>query len=211
MKTAIIIGATGLIGTELTKQLLKDSRYSVILLLGRNKTVLDHPKLKHVALDFDHPDASMIKGDELFCCLGTTIKTAGSKEVFYKVDHDYVVNTATLARHNGIARIAVVSAMGADSNSSVFYTKTKGDMELAVSALAFEACYIVRPSMLLGNRKEFRLGETIGKWIMIPFSFLIPKKYKAIKDSQVAKSMIHFMNSSLKGNHFIENDTMLNL
>lgn len=211
MKTAIVTGATGLIGNAVIQQLLNDTRYSNVLILVRKKLALDHPKLKQLVFDFDKPDASLIKGDELYCCLGTTIKTAGSKEVFFKVDHDYVVHTAKLAKQNGIDQLAVISAMAANSKSSVFYNKTKGEMEEAISDIGFKTSYIFRPSLLLGNRKEFRLAENLAKLIMVPLSFLIPKKYMAIKDTQVARAMIHFMNSQHTGNHIIENDAMLTL
>lgn len=211
MKKAIIIGASGLIGKALTTELLNDIRYSEIILLVRKPLELSHQKLKQVVFNFEAPDSSVLNADELFCCLGTTIKTAGSKEAFYKVDYHYVVNTAKAARANGVKKMEVISSMGADKNSSIFYSKVKGEMEDALSALGFDELVIVHPSLLLGNRTEFRLGETISKWLMIGLAFLIPKKYKAIKDTQVAKAMIHYMNLNITGKVVIENDALLDV
>ena len=209
MKIAIIIGSTGLIGHKLTEQLLNDNRYSKVTILVRKKARPDHPKLEQLVFDFDNPDISVFKGNELYCCLGTTIKTAGTKEAFYKVDYNYVLNSAKQAKQNGIAKLAVISSMGANKRSSAFYTKTKSEMEDAVAGLNFDSCFILRPSLLLGNRKEFRFGEKIATLLMKSLSFIIPDKYKGIKDEQVAKAMIHFMNTNEKGNHIIENNLLL--
>lgn len=209
MKTAIIVGATGLIGKELCRQLLADERYEKVKLLVRKHQELTHPKIEELIIDFNALDALSIIGDELYCCLGTTIKTAGSKEAFYKVDYEYVVQVSKQALKAGVKKLVVVSAMGADKKSSVFYNKVKGEMEEAISQLDFENTIIVRPSMLLGNRSEFRLGELIGKKVMRALSFLIPAKYKAIHDYQVAKAMILQANTNLKQFVIVENQDML--
>ena len=210
MKTAIVLGATGLIGKKVTEQLLKNNTYSTVIIIVRKALNIKHPKLKQQTFNYDAIDKTLLKGDDLFCCLGTAIKTAGSKEAFRKVDLDYVVNTAKAAKENGINHFAVVSAMGADKNSNIFYNKTKGEMEEAIKAIGFNSTYIIRPSLLLGNRKEFRFGELLGKFIMITLSFLIPKKYRAIYDVQVALAMIHFMNQTENGFFVKENDELLN-
>lgn len=209
MKTAIIIGATGLIGKALSKQLLENARYARIILLVRKPLELTHPKLKQVIYNFEQPDTEHLKADELYVCMGTTIKTAGSKEAFYKVDYTYVVTTAKTALANGTKKCAVISAMGANKNASIFYNKVKGDMEEALNTIGFEELVIVRPSLLLGKRHEFRFGELISKFLMAALAFLIPKKYKAIHDYQVAKAMIHYMNLNQTGKVIVENDTML--
>lgn len=209
MKTAIIVGATGLIGKELCKQLIADARYEKVKLLVRKHQELRHPKIEELIIDFNNLNDLSILGDELYCCLGTTIKTAGSKEAFYKVDYEYVVQIAKQALQSGVRKIVVVSAMAANKNSSVFYNKVKGEMEEAVSQLGFQNCIIVRPSMLLGNRAEFRLGELIGKKVMMALSFLIPAKYKAIYDHQVVKAMIDNCNNSEQKLLIVENDKML--
>jgi uncharacterized protein YbjT (DUF2867 family) len=210
MKTAIVLGATGLIGKKVTEYLLKDDAYSTVIILVRKTLNINHPKLKQHIFNYDEIDNTLLKGDDLFCCLGTTIKTAGSKDAFRKVDLDYVVNVAKAAKENGINHFAVVSSMGADKHSNIFYNKTKGEMEEAIKSIGFDSTYIIRPSLLLGNRKEFRVGELIVKFFMISLSFLIPKKYRAIYDVQVALAMIHFMNQTERGFFVKENDELLN-
>ena len=210
MKTAIILGATGLIGKKVTEHLLKNDTYSTVIILVRKPLNINHPKLKQHIFNYDAIDNTLLKGDDLFCCLGTTIKTAGSKEAFRKVDLDYVVNVAKASKGNGINHFAVISAMGANKNSIVFYNQIKGEMEESIKAIGFNSTYIIRPSLLLGDRKEFRFGELIGKFFMITLSFLIPKKYRAIYDVQVAIAMIHFMSQTEHGFFVKENDELIN-
>ena len=210
MKTAIVLGATGLIGKKVTEHLLKNDTYSTVIILVRKPLNINHPRLKQHIFNYDAIDNTLLKGDDLFCCLGTTIKTAGSKEAFRKVDLDYVVNVAKASKGNGINHFAVISAMGANKNSTVFYNQIKGEMEEAIKAIGFDSTYVIRPSLLLGDRKEFRFGELIGKFFMITLSFLIPKKYRAIYDVQVAISMIHFMSHTEHGFFIKENDELLN-
>jgi uncharacterized protein YbjT (DUF2867 family) len=210
MKTAIVLGATGLIGKKVTEHLLKNDNYSTVIILVRKPLNINHPKLKQHIFNYDAIDNTLLKGDDLFCCLGTTIKTAGSKEAFRKVDLDYVVNVAKASKVNGINHFAVISAMGANKNSTVFYNQIKGEMEESIKAVGFNSTYIIRPSLLLGDRKEFRFGELIGKFFMITLSFLIPKKYRAIYDVQVAFATIHFMNQTERGFFVKENDELLN-
>jgi uncharacterized protein YbjT (DUF2867 family) len=209
MKTAIVLGATGLIGKKVTEYLLKNDSYSTVIILVRKPLNINHHKLKQHIFNYDAIDNTLLKGDDLFCCLGTTIKTAGSKEAFRKVDLDYVVNVAKASKVNGINHFAVISAMGANKNSTVFYNQIKGEMEESIKAVGFNSTYIIRPSLLLGDRKEFRFGELIGKFFMITLSFLIPKKYRAIYDVQVAIAMIHFMNQNERGFFVKENDELL--
>jgi uncharacterized protein YbjT (DUF2867 family) len=209
MKTALILGATGLIGKKITEQLLDHPNYSSVIILVRKKLSIHHPKLTQQIFNYDFPNLSLIKADDVYCSLGTTIKTAGSKEAFRKVDYDYVVTIAKAGKENGVNQIAVISAMGANKDSNIFYNRTKGEMEAAIKKIGFNTALIIRPSMLLGNRTEFRFGELIGKYIMTSLSFLIPKKYKAIYDVQVAKATIYFMNSNLKGFIVKENEELI--
>ena len=208
MKTALVIGATGLIGRQLVELLLADSRYITVIALARKPLTLKHSKLKNIQFDFDNPDELQVQGDELFCCLGTTIKKAGSQQAFYKVDYEYTLLSAQLAYKNGTKRITLVSSMGADKNARIFYNRTKGAIEEAIAAIGFEATFIVRPSLLLGSRTEFRLGEVIAKTLMKVFDFAIPRKYRAIDAAQVARAMIVLMNSGKRGLHVIESDAL---
>lgn len=208
-KTALIIGASGLIGKQLVQQLLEDDRYEKVTALVRKPLDIRHEKLDQTRYDFDWPNADLAIGDELFCCLGTTIKKAGSQAAFRKVDYDCIVETAKIALGNGTKKIAVVSSIGADKDSSIFYNKVKGETEEALRKLNYDACYILRPSLLMGAREELRMGELVGKLFMTAFSFAVPKKYKGIEGKQVAKAMIGVMHSDRTGFQILESDELL--
>lgn len=210
-KTAVIIGASGLIGQELLQQLLQDERYSKITALVRRPLDIEHEKLEQTRYDFDWPNADLVIGDEFFCCLGTTIKTAGSQTAFRKVDYDYVLETAKMALANGTKKMAMISSMGADKNSKVFYSRIKGEIEAALQELNYETCHILRPSLLMGARNELRMGELVGKLAMTAFSFAIPKKYKGIEAKQVAKAMRTSINSDKTGFQIFESDELLTM
>lgn len=206
MKKAIILGASGLTGKELIGLLHKDKRYSRIILLVRKELNINLPKTEQLLFDFDNLIPDNFTADEMYCCLGTTIKKAGSKEEFEKVDYDYVSKIAGIAHINGIKSFAVVSSMGANINSKIFYSKVKGKMEEAVKRIGFEKCCIVRPSLILGKRSEFRFGEAFAKIFMLSFSFLIPHKYKAVSAKKIAMSMINTLNDKNKGLTVLESD-----
>lgn len=210
-KSALILGSTGLIGTQLMKETLGNKEYSSVYTIVRKPTGLEHPKLEEVVADFSrlHENSEEFQVDEVFICLGTTRKQAGSKESFINVDYDYVVEAAKLAKAHGVQRIAVVSAIGADSNSLFFYNKVKGQMEEAVSSIGIHSTYFFRPSLLLGDRKEFRLGEKMGEWLGKAIGpLLIGKlsKYRAVESKKVANAMIACMKNSKKGVHVVESD-----
>ncbi|MGB3947384.1 MAG: NAD(P)H-binding protein [Bacteroidia bacterium] len=194
-KTAIIIGATGLIGNELLNLLLNDSEFEKVKIFVRKSQSITNSKLEQHIVNFDSIEnfSSLITGDVCYCCLGTTINTAGSKEAFTKVDYTYPTEFAKIAKNNGIANFLLISSIGANKNSSNFYLKVKGDTEYALEQLNFKHLALLRPSMLLGKRTEFRLGESIGKIAMKLFSFAFIgslKAYKAIEATTVAKAMI---------------------
>jgi uncharacterized protein YbjT (DUF2867 family) len=215
-KTAIVIGASGLVGTELVKKLLQDDSFTEVKLFLRKPLELSHQKLIQHSIDFNSiaKYADLITGDVVFCCMGTTIKTAGSKENFIKVDYTYVVNFAHVAKQNGAEKFILVSSMGADKNSTNFYLKVKGDVESDITRLKFKNLIVVRPSMLLGDRKEFRLGELIAKKIMMGLGFLFVgklKKYKAIQASTVATAMITLSKNELQDVSVFENNRLLEI
>lgn len=204
MKTALIIGSTGLIGSDLLKFLLANSDYKKVIAFSKRNIDLKHPKLELQIIDFDKPDTfkNSIKGDDFFCAIGTTIKQAGSKKGFRKVDYDYPKQFASIAATNGIKQFLLISSLGADSTSNNFYLKTKGDIENFLKATTFKTVAIVRPSLLLGDRKEFRLGEKIGGFLMETFSFLFIwklKSYKPIQSSTVAKALELIANNETSG------------
>jgi len=207
-KTALIIGASGMVGTQLVQQLLQDERYEKITALVRKPLDIRHEKLVQARYDFDWPNADLAIGEELFCCVGTTIKKAGSQAAFRKVDYDCIVETAKIALGNGTKKIAIISSMGADKDSSIFYNKVKGETEEALRKLNYEACYILRPSLLMGARDELRMGELVGKLAMTAFSFAVPKKYKGIESDQVAKAMIAVMQANKTGFQILESDEL---
>lgn len=213
MKTAIIIGATGLTGKALLYQLLEDKQFSTVILFLRKDLNISHPKLVQHCIDFNALDAykDLIKGDVIFCCLGTTIKTAGSQEAFKKVDYTYPTEFAKIAKQNDVSTFCLQSSLGADSKSNNFYLKVKGETEDFIRQLNYVSFSIFRPSMLLGNRTEFRLGETIGKIVMQGLSFMFIgklKRYKAIHVNQVASAMIKHSTANKTGNIIIENEEM---
>lgn len=215
-QTAIIIGASGLVGNEVLNLLLTDDHFDKVKVFVRKPLAMDHPKLEQHVIDFSliYRSTDLVKGDVLFCCLGTTIKTAGSKEEFKKVDYAYPLAFAKVAKQNGLKKFILISSIGATNNTSNFYLKVKGDIEKELEKLKFESLIIVRPSMLLGNRKEFRLGEFIGKMVMKLVSVLFIgkfKKYKAIEATTVAKAMIVLSLSDLAGVSVIQSDRLMEM
>lgn len=208
MKTALIIGATGLIGSHLTKKILSHPSYSTIKVLVRKPLDLQHPKLEQIIIDFDNFDKSLAVADDIFCCLGTTMKQAGSKEAFYKVDFTYPLEIAKAALKNGAKQYLIVTAMGADETSMVYYNRVKGEIEKALTDLHYPTLLIFRPSLLLGERKESRSGEGIATVIMKTFNFLIPNKYKAIKGETVANAMLDLAQKGIKGKDILVSEKM---
>lgn len=194
-KTAMVAGGSGLTGSCLVQLLLQDSDYSKIILLSRHPSGINHEKLDERIIDFNNLRNSIgdMKADNVFCCLGTTMKNAGSKEAFRKVDHDYVVEFAGIMCENGANQFIVISSMGADVNSSIFYNRVKGEMEMAVKNIPFPVIHILRPSLLLGKRNEKRTGERLAIFFFKIFGFLMMgslKKYRAIEASTVARAMV---------------------
>ena len=199
-KTALVFGATGLVGSELTKLLLSNDHYESVKIFVRNKTGIQHPKLTEVINNLDNPEeiASEITGDDLYCCLGTTREKAGSREAFEWVDLHLPLKLAGIALRNEVRKFLVISSIGAKPDSRNFYLRTKGTMEQGILALNFENICIVRPSILLGKRKESRLGEEAGKILVRIFSFIFNgplKKYKGIQAETVARAMIRLANT----------------
>lgn len=192
-KTAIVIGATGLTGFALTKQLIENDNFDRIIVLGRSKTGLQSDKLKEHIVNFDKPEsfAKYVKGDILFSCMGTTIKKARTKENQYKVDVTYQFEVAKTARENNIETIVLISAAGANPKSSIFYSKIKGQLENKIKELAFERCLIFQPSVLMGQRTEKRTGEEFTAKLVNFFSKIFPfiRKYRGINTAILAKAM----------------------
>lgn len=215
-KTAIVIGATGLIGNELLKLLLNDDDFQKVNVFVRRPLQISHEKLTEYVVDFNGIEDHLteIKGDVLFCCIGTTIRKAGSKEAFFKVDAGYPLAFAKAAKQNGLRQFILISSLGANKESSNFYLKVKGEVESALKSIGFESLLIFRPSMLLGKRKEFRLGESVGKVFMKIFSFAFQgnlRKYLAIDAKSVAVSMVIASKKMHSGFHVLESDEISSL
>src|SRR5262245_20073402 len=155
MRTAIVIGSTGLVGSELVKQLQDSKEYSSILLLNRKPSGYRHTKINEKIIRFDSPDLSGVTGDDVFCAIGTTLRKPGSKQAQYKIDCEYPSTIAALLKNQGSQQFILVSSLGADFSSGNFYLRTKGQLEKNVIAMGFERVLILRPSLLLGKRKEF--------------------------------------------------------
>ncbi|MDD4148580.1 MAG: NAD(P)H-binding protein [Bacteroidales bacterium] len=194
-KTAIVIGATGLTGFELTKQLIKNDNFEKVIIFGRRKTGLSNDKLQEYIVDFDKPEsfAENVKGDVLFSCMGTTIKKARTKENQYKVDVTYQYEVAKAARENNAEAIVLISSAGANSKSSIFYSKIKGQLENKIKELSFERCLIFQPSVLMGQRTEKRTGEEFTAKLVNFFSKTLPfiRKYRGIDTAILAHAMIN--------------------
>jgi uncharacterized protein YbjT (DUF2867 family) len=190
---AVVAGATGLIGKYLLNVLLEDAFYDIIVALTRRPLAIDSPKVDQRQVDYDQLTAADLAGaTHLFCCLGTTMKTAGSREAFRRVDYEYCERFARLGREVGATRLMLVSSVGASPNASSFYLKTKGQTEEAVSALGFEALHIFRPGVLMGQRSEERPGERFAAGVSRAFEFLMRgslSKYRPMPAGVLSASM----------------------
>lgn len=196
MSTAFIAGASGLVGRSLLDQLLAAPEYDRVVSLGRRPlTEISHPKLRQLTVDFAALDGAVadLRCDDAYCCLGTTIRQAGSPEAFRAVDHAAVLAFAWAARRQGARRFFVVTALGADPASRVFYSRVKGETEAALQVLDFETLAIFRPSLLLGARREFRRGERLWAavlWLAEPLLRGRLRKYRSIRAEVVARAML---------------------
>ncbi len=200
-KTAIVLGSTGLVGKSLVELLIKDDTFSIIKLLVRRSSGFKHSKVEEHIVDFDDISSfkTLINGDVLFSCMGTTLRQAGSKEAQFKVDYTYQYEVAEDAAHNGVSDYLLVSASMANAKSAIFYSRIKGELDDAVMELPFERVIIFRPSVLIGERTEKRIGEEIGAIFMNGIVKIIPalKKYRGIKAIEVAQAMLAaYKNSS---------------
>lgn len=204
-RRTLVVGATGLVGREIVALLAEDARVSEIVALVRrpSSTSPRDRRIREVVVDFDalDRDPSLFAVDQVFCALGTTIKKAGSQAAFRRVDFDYPLQVAKLAREAGARHLLLVSALGADARSSVFYNRVKGELEEAIGALGFPAFTIARPSLLEGDRAEVRFGEIIGARL----AFLVPGRWKPVHVRQVARALVHASAEELAGRRVMEN------
>jgi uncharacterized protein YbjT (DUF2867 family) len=207
-RRVLLAGATGLVGRELLALLLGDPGVQDVTALVR-RPLPPRPRdagtvpLREAIVDFAalERDPSLFAVDQVFCALGTTIRQAGSQAAFRRVDYEYPIRLATLARAAGARHFLLVSALGADARSRVFYNRVKGELEDAVRALAFPALTIARPSLLEGARDEFRLGEVVAARL----SFVLPARWKPVHVRQVARALTEAATHDAEGERVLEN------
>jgi uncharacterized protein YbjT (DUF2867 family) len=204
--TVLLAGATGLVGNACLQLLLKRPVREHVRVLARRPLAIADPRLEQCMEDFEsldmHPE--WFKVDSVICALGTTMRKAGSAAAFRRVDFDYPLTIARLARAHGARHFLLVSAMGADAQSANFYYRVKGELEEALLRLGYPALTIARPSLLLGERAEWRWGEELGKRI----GFLLPPRWQPVPAEQVASALVDAAHSEEIGTRVLENATL---
>lgn len=208
---ANVIGASGLVGNELVMQLLNFYEFDLVRIFVRKPSGIIHSKLEEKIIDFEEPQSwvNLVKGDVLFSTLGTTIKTAKTKDKQYRVDFTYQYEFAKVAAHNNVYTLILVSSMGANAKSSVFYSRIKGELEDAVSLLNFKRLIIFRPSILDGKRRERRSGEKIGLVFTRFITQFILKRYRPTPVDVLAEKMIRSALYEVNGCHVVEGTGIL--
>lgn len=212
-RTALVAGATGLVGSHVLALLLADAHWSHVVTVGRRRAAQQHGKLEQRVLDLGAIETAnnLPHVDDVFCCLGTTIKQAGSQQAFRLVDHTFVVGLARAGLRAGATQFLLVSAIGADPESRVFYSRVKGETEAAIRQLPYHAIQIFRPSLLLGERAEFRLGERIamlGAPVLPALLFGRLRRYRPIQAATVARAMLTIAHEAPRGANVFEYDAM---
>lgn len=196
-----LTGATGLVGNSVLTELAADPAFGPIVALARRQLSSVPARVEQRIVDFDALEAALSgeKVDVAICCLGTTIKVAGSQEAFRRVDFDYVLAFANAAKAAGATRFLVITAVGADPRSLVFYNRVKGEAEEALRGLGFESLVIARPSLLIGERSEVRVSERLAA----PLSRLLPKSLRGIEGSTVARALVRLAKDAGRGSRVV--------
>jgi uncharacterized protein YbjT (DUF2867 family) len=211
-KTVLLLGATGLVGGHILTHLLNNEYCGRVVALTRS--AIQHAdafsRLDARIVDFDNPDSwrDQVVADQTFCALGTTIKKAGSRDAFRRVDFEYPLTIARAALGGGCRHFLLVSAMGADPHSRVFYNRVKGQLEAAILGLGFDRVSIFRPSLLLGDRREFRPGEAAGQVLGRWLRFAIPRRYRPIHARTVAAAMVRIAAANPAGYRTLTSDAI---
>tara|TARA_B100000214_G_scaffold195731_1_gene141610 strand:+ start:1597 stop:2241 length:645 start_codon:yes stop_codon:yes gene_type:complete len=211
MSKVLILGSTGLVGKYVLQEVVKSDRFSSVTALVREKQFHSEGKVKEIVFDFKNQLLleSLQPVHHVFCCLGTTIKKAGSKKNFRFVDYDLPLRFAKWAEQTKAESFSIITSMGADAMSNFFYNKVKGEIEDEIIKLNIPTIKIFRPSLIMGKRDELRIGELIGKTIFFfvnPIMIGSAKKYKGIKAKMIAKGMIYHLNKNQKGLTIINSD-----
>ncbi|PIZ66561.1 MAG: oxidoreductase [Candidatus Marinimicrobia bacterium CG_4_10_14_0_2_um_filter_48_9] len=215
-KTALVLGATGLVGTALLKQLYASETYSKIKVITRRpiSDPANFPKIDVIELaDFSQMQtvSDQLSADDVFCTLGTTIKKAGSQPAFYTVDFTYPLALAQIARENGATHFLIVTATGANPQSKIFYNRVKGELEQALMQIKFPNLTILRPSLLLGERQEFRLGERLAQMLGKMLAGLMPARMKPVSAETVARAMMALADEVQAGTRIVESEQIREL
>ena len=197
-RTAILFGATGLVGSRLLEELVRSSRYTRVKIFVRRPAGIEHIKIVEKIVDVENVESysDELRGDDLYISLGTTMRKAGSIARYEQLDRDMVLEIASQAMARGVSRVAVVSALGASASSRNYYNRIKGEMEEGIVAKGFGRTVIGRPSLLLGERDEFRILEAAGKGFARLLSFMMAgslRKYRAIEAHDVAIALVALM------------------
>jgi uncharacterized protein YbjT (DUF2867 family) len=202
-QTAVVVGATGLVGSHLLQQLLYDETFGTVRILVRKSVNIQHPKLQEQFVNFnDYADyqTKLGTGDCIFCCIGTTnANVKGDKTEYRKIDFDIPVNAARFGKEAGFEQYLIVTAQSANSNSRIFYNRLKGEVEEVVATFGFKRLHIFRPSFILGNRNEQRGGERFFRQLFKTISFILPSSWKPIEASDIAAAMINAVKSGKDG------------
>jgi uncharacterized protein YbjT (DUF2867 family) len=209
MATLLLVGATGLVGREVLRLALADPRIEHLTAPTR-RPLAPHARQTNPQVDFDKlpPEAPWWKADAVICTLGTTIKKAGSKEVFHRIDHDYPLAVARLARAHGARRFALVSSIGAAPLARSFYLRTKGELERDLDACGFPSLTLVRPSLIGGRRDESRPAERFAMLAMAAFHPLIPRRFRMVPAERIARALLQAALAAIPGRHVIESEAL---
>ena len=209
MKTLLLVGATGLVGQSVLQQALADARVAKLVAPTR-RPLPSHPRLENPLVDFDAlpADAPWWAVDGIVCTLGTTIKKAGSQPAFRKVDHDYPLAVATLARRHGASAFALTSSLGADPRSRAFYLRTKGETERALAGCGFPSLTIVRPSMIGGERAERRPLESLALAFFGGIARLLPRRYRIVPADRIARTLLEATLAAEPGVRLVESEAI---
>lgn len=210
-RTALVAGATGLVGSRCLDELLASSAYDRVIVVSRRSLDRQDSKLRVVVTDFDRLDhaGQSLRADDVFCCLGTTMATAGTRERFRKVDYEYPLRLARVARQQGAERFILVSSLGADPGARSFYARVKGETEAAVAREGYPTLIVLRPSLLLGDREEHRPLERVAQRVLPrlnPIMIGPLRRVRPVEAAVVARAMVLLATSDLEGIHVVESN-----
>jgi len=209
-RRALVVGGTGLVGSCVVDALLADATWARVTALARRPLERAGSRFESRVVDFAHlEELSLPATDDVFCCLGTTIRVAGSPAAFRRVDHDYPLAVANAALAAGAQQFLFISAMGADPRATVFYSRVKGELERDAATLPFRAVIALRPSLLAGARAEYRPGERLALAVLQPLRRIVPRNYRPIAALAVARAMVDYAKRDLRGFQVLESGALL--